>query len=566
MMHDNVAVLLVDDRPENLAALEAVLDFPGLDLVKVESGNDALRLSLKQDFALVLLDVQMPGMSGFETAELMRSNPKTKHLPIIFVTAGMNDTGLLFKGYESGAVDYLNKPFEPYILQSKVKVFCELYRHRRKMELSHQEHLINTMQEGYAHCRMLYEGGQATDFVYIKVNTAFEQLTGLKDVTGKTFSEILPNMRETNPVVLNTFGRVAASGIPESFEIYVELWDTWFSVSVYSTEKEYCVAIFQNITERKYAEEIIRVAAVAFETHEAILITDANANIIRVNHAFQNITGYTMDEVAGKNPRILSSGRHPREFYADMWQQLLSNGTWTGEIWDRRKDGEIYPKWMTITAVKDGAGDTTEYVSIFSDITKRKQTEDEIRNLAFFDTLTQLPNRRLLDDRLEHAIAASKRSGRYGAVMFLDLDNFKPLNDTHGHKAGDLLLVEVARRLASCVREVDTVARFGGDEFVVVLSELDEGEAECVAQTCLVAEKIREALAEPYWLAHNVSGTTKMIIHHHCAVSIGAALFNGKGSAEQILKCADLAMYQAKEAGRNSIRFYDPKIKMTSMK
>lgn len=563
-MNDNVAVLLVDDRPENLTALEAVLDFPGLDLVKAESGNDALRLSLKQDFALVLLDVQMPGMSGFETAELMRSNPKTKHLPIIFVTAGMNDTRLLFKGYELGAVDYLNKPFEPYILQSKVRVFCDLYRHRRKMELSHQEHLINTMQEGYAHCKMLYEGGQAKDLAYIRVNTAFEQLTGLKNVTGRTLSEIMPNLRETNPEVLNTLGRVAASGIPESFETLVELWDTWFLVSVYSTEKEYCVAIFQNITERKYAEEIIRVAAVAFETHEAILITDANANILRVNQAFQNITGYAMDEIVGKNPRILSSGQHPREFYADMWQQLLSSGTWTGEIWDRRKSGEIYPKWMTITAVKGASGETTEYVSIFSDITKRKQAEDEIRNLAFFDALTQLPNRRLLDDRLEHAVAASKRSGRYGAVMFLDLDNFKPLNDTHGHKAGDLLLVEVARRLSSCVREVDTVARFGGDEFVVVLSELDEVEAECVAQTCIVAEKIRAALAEPYWLAYNVSGTTKMIIHHHCAASIGAALFNSKSSAEQILKCADKAMYQAKEAGRNSIRFYDPNIKIVN--
>ena len=564
MMYDNIAILLVDDRPENLAALKAVLDWDGLELVTAESGNDALRLSLKQDFALVLLDVQMPGMSGFETAELMRSNPKTRHFPIIFVTAGMNDAQLLFKGYELGAVDYLNKPFEPYILQSKVRVFCELHRHRRKMELSHQEHLINSMQEGYAQCKMLYEHGQATDFVYIKVNTAFEQLTGLKDVTGRKISEIMPTIRDTNPEVLKIFGRVAATGIPESFETFVETLDIWFSVSVYSTEKEYCVAIFQNITESKLAEEIIRVAAVAFETHEAILITDANANIIRVNQAFQNITGYNTDEVVGKNPRILSSGRHPKEFYANMWQQLLDSGTWTGEIWDRRKNGEIYPKWVTITAVKDGSGKTTEYVSIFSDITKRKQAEDEIRNLAFFDALTQLPNRRLLDDRLEQAIAASKRSGHYGAVMFLDLDNFKPLNDTHGHKAGDLLLVEVARRLASCVREVDTVARFGGDEFVVVLSELNEIEAECAVQARAVAEKISAALAEPYWLVYNARGTTKMIIHH-CAASIGAVLFNGKGSAENILKCADKAMYQAKEAGRNSIRFHDPVIPMTSM-
>lgn len=248
---DNVAILLVDDRPENLAALEAVLDFPGLDLVKAESGNDALRLSLKQEFALVLLDVQMPGMSGFETAELMRSNPKTKHLPIIFVTAGMNDAQLQFKGYELGAVDYLIKPFEPHILKSKVKVFWELYCQRRKLELAHQEQLFNAMREGYAHCKMLYEEGRATDFVYIKTNTAFEHLTGLKNVENKKVSEVIPGIRESNPELFDLYGRVAATGNPEIAEIYVAPLSKWFSVSVYSTEKAYFVAVFQDISERK---------------------------------------------------------------------------------------------------------------------------------------------------------------------------------------------------------------------------------------------------------------------------------------------------------------------------
>ena len=255
MMSENVAVLLVDDRPENLTALEAVLDQQGLDLVKALSGNDALRLSLKQDFALVLLDVQMPGMSGFETAELMRANPKTRHLPIIFVTAGMNDAQLQFKGYELGAVDYLIKPFEPHILKSKVKVFCKLYRHHRKLELAHQESLLNTMREGYAYCRMLYEDGQPSDFVYIKVNTAFEQLTGLKNAEGRKVSEIIPGIRESNPDLFDKYGRVASTGNPELFETYVEPLNIWFSVSVYSTEKEYFVAVFQDITARKRTEQ-----------------------------------------------------------------------------------------------------------------------------------------------------------------------------------------------------------------------------------------------------------------------------------------------------------------------
>ena len=257
-MSDKVAILLVDDRPENLAALEAVLDFEGLDLVKAKSGNDALRLTLKQDFALVLLDVQMPGMSGFETAELMRSNPKTRHVPIIFVTAGMNDAQLQFTGYELGAVDYLIKPFEPHILKSKVKVFWELYRQRIKLELAHQEQLFNAMREGYAHCKMLYERGQPADFVYLKINTAFEQLTGLKNVENRKVSEVIPGLRVSNPELFEIYGRVAATGNPEIFESHVEPLGKWFSVSVYSTEKTYFVAVFQDITERKrFKQEMI---------------------------------------------------------------------------------------------------------------------------------------------------------------------------------------------------------------------------------------------------------------------------------------------------------------------
>lgn len=203
-------------------------------------------------------------------------------------------------------------------------------------------------------------------------------------------------------------------------------------------------------------------------------------------------------------------------------------------------------------------GQLDNYVGIFSDITQRKISEKEIHNLAFYDPLTRLPNRRLLNERLVHAITISKRDGRYGALMFLDMDNFKQLNDTHGHAMGDLLLIEVAHRVTSCVRETDTVARFGGDEFVVMLGELDTDKTESAMQAGIVAEKIRVLLSEPYVLTLEQENAATVTVQHHCSSSIGVVLFVGNSATpEEILKWADAAMYQAKKAGRNWIRFYD---------
>lgn len=309
-------------------------------------------------------------------------------------------------------------------------------------------------------------------------------------------------------------------------------------------------SVVRDITERKRAEEELRIAAATFESHEAILITDEHSNIIRVNQAFTEITGYLPGEVLGRNPRIMSSGRHDRDFYIDMWQRLLHEGRWAGEIWDRRKNGHLYPKWMTITAIRNERHEVTQYVAIFSDITARKQAEEEIRNLAFYDALTKLPNRRLFLDRFNAALPASARRNNYGATLFIDLDRFKTLNDTLGHECGDLLLKEVGSRIKSCVREMDTVARFGGDEFVVLLESVSEDRDDASRKVALVAEKIREALARPYMLKEH---------EHHSSPSIGICLFQGnKESVDILLEHADMAMYQAKQAGRNTVRFFDP--------
>lgn len=318
------------------------------------------------------------------------------------------------------------------------------------------------------------------------------------------------------------------------------------------------VGITRDITERKLAEEALRIAAVAFESQESLMITDADSVILRVNHAFTETTGYTAEEAIGQTPRLFNSGRHTAAFYAEMWASIKRNGRWQGEVWDRRKNGEIYPKWLAITAVKADDGSVTHYVGAQSDISARKAAEAAIKNLAFYDPLTQLPNRRLLNDRLSQAMAASKRSACYGALMFLDLDNFKPLNDTHGHVVGDALLIEVADRLHHCVREVDTVARFGGDEFVVLLNELNADKSEAVTQARFVAEKIRLALAQPYRLTNRHEGELETSIEHQCTISIGVALFlNHETEQDDLFNWADAAMYEAKEAGRNSIRFYD---------
>ena len=428
----------------------------------------------------------------------------------------------------------------------------------------------------------------------------------------------------------------------------------------------------------------LRIAAIAFETQAAIVITDLTPKIIRVNQVFQDITGYTAEEVIGRNPNVLGSPetRKSKEFYQEMWAELLSKGKWSGEVLDRRKNGEIFPKWLTITAVKAPDGAVTNYVGSFYDITKRrnaenalrdsrenlhrllnsmaegayglntegnctfvnesflrllgyqdenevlgknmhslihysradgssypeseckiyrafrtnqaanvtdeifwrkdgvgipveywshpietdgvvvgsivtfvditqrKLAEDEIHRLAFFDPLTRLPNRRLLIDRLQHALASSTRSGRHGAIMFIDLDNFKVINDTKGHDCGDMILIETARRLQSCVREGDTVARLGGDEFVVMLEDLGSQAKQAAAHAEEVGEKIRDNLNQPYMLDEN---------EYRSTASIGISLFvDRSATAETLLKNSDIAMYQAKGAGRNSVRFFNP--------
>lgn len=304
------------------------------------------------------------------------------------------------------------------------------------------------------------------------------------------------------------------------------------------------VVLFSDVDPQRRAQEQLRQAAVVFDTTaEAIIVTDSQGNIVRVNRAYTEVTGYSPEEVIGKNPRLHQSGRHDTAFYARMWDSLQRTGQWRGEIWNRRKNGEIYPAWENISAVRDDQGRITHYVAILSDITPLQQARDRLSHLAHHDALTGLPNRLLFSASLQQALERAKRHGHRVAVLFLDLDRFKRINDTLGHAAGDRLLQEVAERLRQSVRAEDLVARLGGDEFTVLLEELSDPE-----HSAHLARKIIEALARPFVLDDQEVRTS---------TSIGIGLYPDDASdADTLMAAADTAMYRAKARGRGTFEFY----------
>ena len=291
-------------------------------------------------------------------------------------------------------------------------------------------------------------------------------------------------------------------------------------------------------------------ASVIAHAHEGIIITDTTCRIVDVNPAFTEVTGYTRKEVLGKTPHLLQSDRHDARFYAAMWQSIKDTGQWSGEVWNRRKSGEVYPEWLSITTVTGEEGEITHYVGSSTDITERKQSEADIHNLSFYDPLTQLPNRRMLMDHLYQTLVIGDGSTKHGALLFVGLDNFKAINETKGHGVGDLLLLKVSGRLKTCVDKSGVIVRLGGDEFVVVLKNLSKEVEQAEVQARMVAEKILDATSQPY----NLQGH-----EYHTTSSIGIGLFHEhEMSVDELLKRADTAMYQAKQSGRNTLRFFDP--------
>ena len=292
-------------------------------------------------------------------------------------------------------------------------------------------------------------------------------------------------------------------------------------------------------------ERLTLLSRVFSHSQEAVMFTDSQNRIVEVNPAFTRITGYEASEVIGKDPKILSSGRQSSEFYAELWQSLQAEGQWQGEIWNRHKDGHIYAEILSITKLFDESGQLTHYLAMFLDISRLKAHEEELRQIAHYDVLTGIPNRRLLQDRMRQDLARARRSERQLAVCYLDLDGFKPINDKYGHAIGDLVLIEITQRIQATMREVDTLARLGGDEFVLLITELSDTD-----EIDKILERVLRTVSAPILIEGKEMGVT---------ASIGVTLFPKHGiDPDTLLRCADQAMYQAKRDGRNRYVFFHP--------
>ncbi len=390
---------------------------------------------------------------------------------------------------------------------------------------------------------------------FVRVNQAFVHLFSLSEteVLGKLESEIFPLEVREEIAELDTKVMAEAHFFEKEIKLSLKGVEHIFMLVKFpwlTSERKVrgIGCILTDITQVKWLEKKYGLAQKVFEnTTEAVVFTDAQGLIVDVNDAYQKITGYQRSELIGKNPNVLKSGRHDRRFYQSMWTQIKEQGTWSGEVWDRRKNGEIYPKWLMINAMKDDEGCPIGYVGIFNDLSDQKKAEEKLEELSFYDPLTHLPNRVLFYDRLSVGISIAKREKHQLAVLLIDLDRFKIINDSLGHNVGDELLESIAKRFLTLGRESDTVARLGGDDFAILLPELKSAE-----DASVVAQNFIDSLLEPFCLEeHSIN----------IGASIGISIFPCDGAdVDGLVKRAELALYKAKEQGRNNYQYFSQEL------
>lgn len=422
-------------------------------------------------------------------------------------------------------------------------------RTQAQMREARLEALVHSIQD------MIFVFDEYGRFTYIHAQDDDHLLYPRQEVIGRHYSDVLPE--KATQALTSTFYRVQHQRETQELEYSlvidgkVRYFHAILSPLADATGMfNGVLAAVRDVSQAKINEAELRIAATAFKTHLGMIITDARGRILKVNDTFTQITGYKEHEVLGKNPRIFSSGRHDREFYHKMWSEVASTGSWEGEIWNRRKNGQVFPEWLTISAVHDEEGRLTHYVATLNDITESKAAEQEIHQLAFYDPLTGLANRRLFLDRMAAALKDSERHAQHGVLLFIDLDNFKQVNDTLGHYAGDQLLQNMARELSQMLRDSDTLARLGGDEFAVLIQALDRDVEQAAQLAEGIALKLLTAIRRPI----DVDNETVLVTG-----SIGITLLDDSvNSVDDYLQQADMALFQAKEAGRDTLSFFDP--------
>jgi diguanylate cyclase (GGDEF)-like protein/PAS domain S-box-containing protein len=543
----SLRILMVEDNPGDARLVHAMLAEGGqtYDVIQAETLAEALKRAAAEYFDVALLDLGLPDSLGLDTLRRVMAAEPT--LPIVVLT-GNADEAQALEAIEAGAQDYLIKGWGgSEALRRAIRYAIE--RGRTESRLRHSESLFRAVFENAA----LGISVMDRDCRIVTANHSCERMLGYDQARLKTLSiSELTHPEDAGESVRLAEDLMAGGRDHYTIEKRFRKMDGNFiwgkqSMSLVRDQAgkpSMGVAMIEDIDERKRMEEMLRLdARVIATTSEGVFVTDAKRRIVHVNPAFVRITGFEASEAIGAKPSILSSGRHGADFYARMDATLASSGAWQGEIWNRRKSGEIYPVWLDISLVRNDRGEIANYVAVFSDISSRKQTEERLAWLAAHDPLTGLANRALYSERLDRALDRAARTALKVALVFLDLDAFKEVNDRHGHPIGDLLLQQLSERLNACMRQGDTVARRSGDEFVAVLEDLDD--FHIASRT---AGKMLDSLAQPFDLGDRlvkISG------------SIGIALFPDDAlSADALFKAADAAMYRAKRQGGGRICFH----------
>jgi diguanylate cyclase (GGDEF)-like protein/PAS domain S-box-containing protein len=558
MVGSGLRVLLVEDNHiDATIILGRLAKFTDLTCHWVESLSGCRAFLNASDVDAVLLDLNLADASGEDLIVAVRSS--AGDIPIVILTNTDDErTGLL--ALQSGCQDYLVKVktdgqiIRRTLLHSVERARLDLARRTAEENARQGEQLANLILDTAPEAMLV--ANQSGEI--IRANAHACQVFGysLQDLQGGSLFRLIPpeHRRHHAEIVAAAggLGGEALRGVPSEvsglrrggieFPARVSLAPMRFG------DETYVIVSIQDLTAHKAAEAASRLHSAIFDhAREGVMVTDPDGTILSINPAFSSMTGYETDEVVGGAVGFMKSGRHDQGFYRSMWQSLVGQGHWAGEIWNRHRDGTVLPQWLSISAVRDDGGAVTNYVAIYLDITEMKRHEEALNHMAHHDALTGLPNRLLLADRLRQGLAKSQRSGRPLAVAYLDLDGFKPVNDQYGHHAGDSILTELARRMTNLLRGGDTVARLGGDEFVLVLQDLAD-----VGECHAILERVLESVSSPFLLPTIERSVTM-------TASIGVvSCIGGETDADTLLRHADQAMYTAKHEGRNRIHFYDP--------